>query len=188
MFCSHCADQLLKTDLSIKKRLESGSTPHYYLFEWNDDSDLAAKSILYFLKHKPSHHFMELIESVPRAFPFKGVKAVVPPSSSKGRHNHAKSLSEALMKQKAVSSVFEVEVKEGALNSPQKLKSKEQRMSSNVLDLNKVSSIKNWVFVDDVFVSGGTFKSISESIFTKPEAIFTLFYKPRLKNKGFYGS
>jgi len=186
MLCKFCESKIFGEHFELQKR-DEGGVPHYYILKWDKDSDLACRSMIYFLKNKPrvfferlAHHFKSLNVQI-----YKG-PAVVPPSSNPSKINHAKSLAEAYMKQKTVSGVLTVGlVKEGGVIQ-QKRKSKIQRLRSNKMNVGAFKHAKNWIFVDDVFVSGGTFKSVSESMFTKPQAIFTLIYKPRLKNKGFY--
>jgi len=140
--------------------------------------------MIYFLKNKRSKFFTEFIDRL--TLKNKWGTAIVPSCSDPGDVNHAKSLALVLMKQNHVSRVLEAGVKRGVQVGQQKQKTKEDRLKSNTVDLSGFRYRKNWIFVDDVLVSGGTFKAISESMFTKPKAVFTLFYKPILNNKGFY--
>lgn len=164
-----------------------GGVKHYYLLEWNKNSDLACRSLIYFLKNKPPVFFTDLGKHFKHDFAkLRQGAAVIPSCSDQSKVNHADSLAQALMKLNLVSGVLKVGmIKESSIDQ-QKRKTKLERLKSNKVDLKGFGYAKDWIFVDDVLVSGGTFKSIFESMFTKPQAIFTLLYKPRLKNKGFY--
>ena len=38
-----------------------------------------------------------------------------------------------------------------------------------------------WIFVDDVFVTGSTYKRVKSEFKNKPEMIVTLFYRPLIE-------
>jgi len=183
LFCRHCFSKIFPEGYKFKQRLEEGVV-HYYLFDWNSKTDLAARAMIYFLKNKKPHVFAELVERF--SLDCEWGTAIVPSCSNPNDVNHAASVARVLLKQNTVSRVLEAGVKRGALVNQQKRKTRRDRLKSNTVDLGDSRKIKSWIFVDDVLVSGGTFKAISASMFTKPKAIFTLFYKPILNNKGFY--
>lgn len=186
VLCKFCFNKIFPSDFKLKMRSEQG-IPHYYLFEWNKKSDLACRSLIYFYKNKPTVFFED------SAFLFEVLKdvlsegpGIVPSCSEEFKINHAQSFGEALVKQKMISRVLVAGSSEGVRLRQQKKKTRFERLKSNKVDVEMFRCVKRWIFVDDVLVSGGTFKSIFESMFTKPQAVFTLFYKPRLQNKGFY--
>lgn len=179
-FCQNKVDERVK---SFHMRME-GDVPHYYLFSWDKRSKVFCKSLIYFLKNKPEVFFSEWAALLDESF-LEVPLILVPSSDPLKGFNHAKSFAESLVKPKSLSCVIEVGLK--AFDAvDQKLKSRFERLRSNKVDLSRFAGNKNWIFVDDILVSGGTYKKVLESMRVKPKAIFTLFYKPYLNNKGFY--
>ena len=183
--CSFCQDKVYKRKEQVSFRWADHQVPHFYIFKWDEKSDLFCRSLAYFLKQKPTRFFNEWARLFSVKMKNNYSLALVPQSSSPKSLNHAVSLGQVFLKLDYISSVYEVDVRGGS-EVPQKQKDKENRLKSEKRDFGALKYRKNWIFVDDVFVTGGTFKAVSESMFTKPRAVFTLFYKPKLKNKGFY--
>jgi len=186
LFCSYCMRKIFAKPVKLKERCHQG-VKHFYLFDWNSESDLASRSVIYFLKNRPASFFEEFLNYV-YCFDVSNelISAVVPSCSQEKVVNHAESLAKAMKKQKMISCVYTAKMRKKVGVVEQKRKSKVERLKSNTFDVTGFKCLKSWIFVDDVLVSGGTFKSISEVMFTNPKAIFTLFYRPQLKNRGFY--
>lgn len=104
---------------------------------------------------------------------FENGPLVCPVSNRKG-FDHAKSLSMAFWKLFEVSRVLPVRLNNG---EPQKYKkTRGERLG---LVNSKVKEAGNWVFVDDVFVTGATCYKISETMGSKPKVVLTLLYKEK---------
>ncbi len=113
--------------------------------------------------------------------PIGSRKAFVPKRSSKGGLNHAEEFALSLKKLFGFRSVLEI----GEGSGSQKRRTRKER----VLEL-KRSVFKNrisrrldcpWIFVDDVFVTGSTYKRVKSEFKNKPEMIVTLFYRPLIE-------
>ena len=173
LFCRFCKSKLNPFIKKPKSRMQ-GSVRHHYLFSWNSQNDLLCRSIVYFLKEKPETFFSYFSKNY-KYLKLLNKTAFICPHSNR-RINHAKSLAESFSKLFESSSVYEVESVTDD-SSPQKTLKKRERMERLKRKIYPSQPISEWVFVDDVLVTGSTYYTLYESIGRKPQAIFTLFYK-----------
>ena len=173
--CSYCKKQVEEKEVVFHRRLHEG-VPHYYLFEWNEDSDHFCKRAAYFLKNKGPGYFKEWLSYFGSEVENKAISAILAPkSASEQRVNHAQSLSVSLQKLFPYSCVIEVEV---GGEGQQKRKTRKERLaksSSSGFGNHLLDS--QWVFADDVFVTGGTYERVKAQVGSEPECIVTLFYR-----------
>ena len=173
IFCNFCERKLEALIKQPKARMQ-GKVKHYYLFKWGSSNDQLCRRLIYHLKEKPEAFFrffgkrynhLKLLDKTVFICPF-----------SKRKMNHAKSFASTLMKLYLDSSVYEVEAASEAIQPQKRLKRKDrlQKLKGKIYPSLPIS---NWVFVDDVLVTGSTYYSIYESVGRKPQALFTIFYK-----------
>jgi predicted amidophosphoribosyltransferase len=173
--CHHCFKKYEERLPQYYTRDEDG-VEHIYLLRWDSDTDIFCKSLVYVLKNKDSSHFAPFLQNLTPFLcqdPYR--LAVVPAGSSKWRKNHATEFASCLEKLLSINCVIEMRRDKGA---PQKSKTRFERLQSSCTDMRKSFFDSEWVFVDDVFVTGGTYKKALRFAGKKPEAIFTLIYKP----------
>lgn len=173
--CSYCKKEVEEKEELLHKRFHEG-VPHYYLFEWSEESDHFCKRVAYFLKNKEPGYFREWVSYFGSEIEDSAVSALLAPkSTSRHKLNHAHSLSLELQKLFIYSSVIEVELLD---KGPQKRKTKKERLLKDCYSRPENHLLdSNWVFVDDVFVTGGTYERVKESVGSNPEFIVTLFYR-----------
>ena len=58
--CDHCNKKVEDKEVLVHRRFHEG-VPHYYLFEWGEDSDHFCKRLAYFLKYKAPSYFAEWV-------------------------------------------------------------------------------------------------------------------------------
>ena len=173
LLCKFCESKLCHLIAEPKMRMQ-GSVEHHYIFNWNSQNDLLCRRLIYYLKEKPESFFnmfairykyLNLIDKTVFACPHSNRKM-----------NHAQSLSQAISKLFKGSSVYEVETVIDT-DMPQKRLKRKERMEKLKRKIYPSAPISNWVFVDDVLVTGSTYYTLYESIGRKPQVILTLFYK-----------
>lgn len=178
LLCKFCDDKVSLRAAPYSLRLE-GDVKHYYLFEWTKESDHFCRRLAYFLKNRPQLDFKEWSFYLPSHL--KSVRpriAVVPAASSRAKFNHAQEFAKSLEKLLSLSCVLEIE---GGF-TPQKCKTRGERLTEWSLPRNSgIKLDENWVFIDDVFVTGGTYNRVRAEVGTTPEIILTLFYKPLME-------
>ena len=170
IFCDVCTFKINKT--KFKKRKDKLSN-HYYLFSWSKENDFFCRTLAYSLKNQPSSHFILLASLFAPVRGFLDSLLVCPDSAKKGP-NHAESLSLALKGLFSSSGVLPVKALK---NGSQKYKRTRNERFKTVQTF--VESVGNWIFVDDVFVTGATCYKISEKLGTKPKLIVTLIYREK---------
>ncbi|MGH1467492.1 MAG: hypothetical protein ACRBBP_01240 [Bdellovibrionales bacterium] len=153
--------------------------PHYYLFKWTPKTDGFCRRLAYFLKNRRSEDFLKwALMFSPQMAPVGIRQAFVPKCSSEKGVNHAKEFALSLKKLLGFKCVLEV----GAFLGPQKQRTRGERAEAfkrSVFKKRKVRKLDcSWVFVDDVFVTGGTYKRVGSEFKEAPEMIVTLFYRP----------
>ena len=168
IFCSYCSSNIKKAQLKI--RLKEGVF-HYFLFNWSVQNDLFCRTLVYGLKRKKMTHFSELAASFNLKKLIKN-NILVCPSKDHKVSDHAASFSYALEKLFGCRGVLRVG---GLGDCPQKQKKTRSERLKGAESLS--TPIGDWLFVDDVFVTGGTCYKISGFMGSKPKAIITLFYK-----------
>lgn len=179
LFCDHCLHSFIKHQ-GLKLRFDKG-VPHHYLFSWSKKNDSLCRRLAYFLKRKPSTHFLELasIMNLPKKC-LLSETLVVPRAHESKRLNHAQSLAEALMKLYSFQSVISLYTRQ--IGPQKRKKSRKERLEgpeeSEILSGVLVEK-GEWVFVDDVLVTGATCYKISRRLGSKPGQIITLFYKEK---------
>jgi len=171
IFCTFCRLNLNEKELQF--RVDNG-VPHYYLYSWSIQTDGFCRKLAYSLKNKPSSHFIDLSVKFSDIFE-PGNNRLVVPAGVKNKLNHSKSFAEILMKLYPFKGVLSV--KTGSKGSQKLKKSRQERFDS----LSGVfsGSQGDWVFVDDVFVTGATCYKIAQKLRSKPSLILTLFYKEK---------
>ncbi len=180
LLCGVCHEKVDMRMAPYSLRLEKG-VKHYYLFEWSRESDFFCRRLAYFLKKKRQSQFREWSSYFP--IQLRGEKsrvAVVPASSSLGKRNHAKEFAESLEKLLGLSCVLEVGSKQGL---PQKQKTRFERLRAPEGPEGGIELDESWIFIDDVFVTGGTYNRVKSVVGKTPELILTLFYRPIVEER-----
>lgn len=177
LLCGVCDTRVDLRVAPYSLRLEGG-VRHYYLFEWTKESDLFCRRLVYFLKNKRKSQFIEWSSYFPvRLRGGEARASVVPASSTRGVVNHAKEFAESLEKLLGLTCVIEVG---GNRNGPQKQKTRLERLRGPVEGLGRVRLDEGWIFIDDVFVTGGTYNKVKSVVGKPPDIILTLFYRPMI--------
>jgi predicted amidophosphoribosyltransferase len=170
IFCDHCSDQISK--IKVKKRSHDQSE-HFYLFSWSQKNDLFCRSLVYSLKRRPLSHFLFLASLFSQVKDRLKYDLICPVGGSKGP-DHAQSFALALMKLFGAKSV--IPLKPGFSNQQKLKRTRFERLAP--LDC-KFLPRGDWLFVDDVFVTGATCYKISEQVKARPSVILSLFYKEK---------
>ncbi len=179
MICGYCENKIGSRKKAYFLRYEE-KVPHYYLFEWNLETDFFCRKLVCFLKHQKVDKFKEWTYLFPSQISFIGSRvAFVPKSSSQKTLNHAKELALSLKKLLNLKSILEIDETFEA----QKKKTRINRLKVKKNFKKKIRLDYQWVFIDDVFVTGATYGRIKSEIENLPEMIVTLFYKSLIKGE-----
>lgn len=175
--CSFCQKKVEEKIPLIHKRYQNGR-PHYYLFRWSKESEHFCRRLIYFLKNSPEGHFGEWAKFFYHLqVDTGGEQAITPKSSKTLKNNHGASFAKALMKQNIFLSVLEVDVgNKGGKEQKQKTrKERRQRLEQRQKSFNLK---ENWIFVDDILVTGSTYDICAKACGKEAKALITLFYRP----------
>lgn len=176
--CLYCYKKVIFRESTYSLRYENG-VPHYYLFTWTLQADAFCRRLVYFLKNKKVEFFKEWTGYFPAQINYKASRVgVVPMSSSKGKVNHAEELAVSLKKLMGLSCVLEVVSGDGVAQKRRTRKERLRPHGGRPLGLDC-----KWIFIDDVFVTGGTYNRVKSKMGTSPEAIITLFYRPLMERE-----
>ena len=170
IFCSYCFSKIKKENIKVR---EDRGFKHIYLFSWSTKNDSLCRKIVYSLKKKPSEHFDQL---TPLFAPYVGILdwPLICPKSKIGCLNHAESMAQSFKKLFSFSGVSTIETPLSGFQKRKKTRFERfQELKSTVM------ASGNWVFVDDVFVTGATCYKIAEQVGTRPKLALTLFYKEK---------
>ena len=173
IFCKNCLSNLTK--IKVKKRKFKEPIDHYYLLPWTKENDFLCRTLIYSLKKKPMSHFLTLASLFHSLKIFETKPILACPISSKSGPDHARSFSLALEKLFGCLGVLPIRVQKDG--RPQKYKKTRNERFSIVN--NQVKDVGNWIFIDDVFVTGATCYKVSENIGTRPRVVLTLLYREK---------
>ncbi len=175
--CSQCLGKVKSKETLVHRRFHEEGVPHYFLFEWGEESDYFCKRVVYFLKNKSERYFRSWAQHFGAEMQNREVSGILVPQSGEAGDNHALSFAQNLQKLYPNSCVIEVEL---SGDGPQKRKTRKERRSFKRCVVSQLSSDlkdSNWVFVDDVFVTGSTYETIRCEMGAPPKSIVTLFYR-----------
>lgn len=172
LFCGYCSLKISQKygHLQWRKHKE---IDHFYLYKWTKKNDYFCRKMVYFLKAKPDSYFQDFVKAYEDRL---GLTSSLVVPFSYAPLNHAESFAKSFLKLNSNLCVYVLEAVEGF--KQQKKSSRSERLlkplASNKLSL----GLSSWIFIDDVLVTGATADSAEASVGCKPEAIFSLFYKP----------
>ncbi len=179
VICTYCQNKVESRRKTYFLRYEE-KIPHYYLFQWNLETDFFCRKLAYFLKHQEAEKFHQWTSLFPAKInSIEPRRAFVPKSSSKGALNHAKEFALSLKNPLELRSVVEIGESLGA----QKRKTRIERLKVKRSFKKKILLDCQWVFIDDVFVTGATYHRVRSEIKSLPEMIITLFYRPLIERE-----